>query len=174
MSLEDVGALILRLAVGGLFLMGAWGSVKDRAAREFTTAETGLVFKRNPTFFAYAGIAMMGLGGLSIVFGVFPRLGALVLTVFLFGGAMIHFAKRAQLEGYEKEIEPALTGDGARPALQALHALTAAGVMGHFTAGLKNYALSGATAYLVLAGGRAPMIIGFGPDGTLQGMLTGF
>lgn len=172
MTLEDAGALLLRLAVGGLFLMGAWGSVKDEAARSFTTGETALVFKRDPRLFAYAGIAMMGLGGLSIVFGVFPRLGALALTIFLFGGAMIHFAKRGQLEVYESKVEPALSGDGAAPARKALRALTEAGVMGHFTAGLKNYALAGATAYLVLAGGRTPMLIGFGQDGSLQGLLT--
>ncbi len=51
--------------------MGTWASVKNRAARDFTTAETALVFKTNPRLFAYLGIAMMGLGGLSIIFGVF-------------------------------------------------------------------------------------------------------
>lgn len=172
MTLEDAGSLLLRLAIGGLFLMGAWGSVKDQAARDFTTAETALVFKHDPSLFAWAGIATMGLGGLSIVFGVFPRLGALALTIFLFGGAMIHFAKRGQLEGYKHTVQPALSGDEAAPARKALNALTAAGVMGHFTAGLKNFALAGATAYLVLAGGRTPMLIGYGPDGSLQGLLT--
>jgi hypothetical protein len=152
--------------------MGTWASVKNQAARDFTTAETALVFKTNPRPFAYLGIAMMGLGGLSVIFGVFPRLGALALTIFLVGGAAIHFAKRAQLTGYAKTIKPALTRDGAGPARQALRAITEAGVLGHFVAGLKNYALTGATAYLVLAGGRAPMLIGFGPDGVLQGLLT--
>lgn len=174
MILEDAGSLLLRLAIGWLFLMGAWGSVKDQGARDFTTSETALVFKWHPRLFAYTGIAMMGLGGLSIVLGVFPRLGALVLTVFLFGGAMIHFAKRAQLAAYEQQIAPALTGDGAQQARETLRALTDAGIMGHFTAGLKNYALAGATAYLVLAGARAPMLIGVGPDGNWQGLLTWF
>jgi uncharacterized membrane protein YphA (DoxX/SURF4 family) len=172
MSLEDAGALLLRLTVGALFLMGTWASVKNRAERDFTTAETALVFKTNPRLFAYLGIAMMGLGGLSIIFGVFPRLGALALTIFLVGAAAIHFAKRAQLTGYAKTIELALTGDGAGPARQELSALTEAGVLGHFVAGLKNCALTGATAYLVLASGRAPMLIGFGPGGTLHGLLT--
>lgn len=174
MVLEDAGSLLLRLAVGWLFLMGAWGSVKDQGARDFTTSETALVFKWRPRLFAYTGIAMMGLGGLSIVLGVFPRLGALALTIFLFGGAMIHFAKRRQLLAYEKQIEPALTGDGGARARGTLRALTDAGVMGHFTAGLKNFALAGATAYLVLAGARAPMLIGLGPQGDWQGLLTRF
>ena len=43
--------------------MGTWASVKNRAARDFTTAETALVFKTNPRLFAYLGIAMMGRGG---------------------------------------------------------------------------------------------------------------
>lgn len=174
MVLDDAGSLLLRLAVGWLFLMGAWGSVNSRAARDFTTSETALVFKWRPRLFAYTGIAMMGLGGLSIVLGVFPRLGALVLTIFLFGGAMIHFAKRRQLMDYEWQIEPALAGDDAKQARGTLRALTDAGVMGHFTAGLKNYALAGATAYLVLAGARAPMLIGIGAHGEWQGLLTRF
>lgn len=55
---------------------------------------------------------------------------------------------------------------------KALRTLAEAGVMGHFTAGLKNFALAGATAYLVLAGGRTPTLIGFGPDWRLQELLT--
>ncbi len=172
MVVGDVGALLLRLTAGALFLMGTWASGKTREARDFTTAETSLVFKTNPRLFAYLGIAMMSLGGLSIIFGVFPRTGALALTIFLVGGAAIHFAKCAQLTGYAKTIEPALAGDGAGPARRALDELTQAGVLGHFVAGLKNYALTGATAYLVLTGCRAPMLIGFGPDGALQVLLT--
>lgn len=55
------------------------------------------------------GIAMMSLGGLSVLLGVFPRLGGLVLTIFLLVAAMIHFAKRGQLRAYESRVEPALS-----------------------------------------------------------------
>lgn len=42
-----------------------------------------------------------------------------------------------------------------------------------FRVSRKKYARAGATTDLVVAGGRAPMLIGFGPDGVLRGVLTG-
>jgi hypothetical protein len=52
--------------------------------------------------------------------------------------------------------------------------LGATAAFGHMTAGLKNLFLIAPAAYLVLAGGRLPMLIGFGPDWKLQGLLTQF
>ena len=83
MILEEIGSLAIRVGLGWLFLTGAWASCKDKAGRDFTVAETALVFKWRPELFATLGILMLGAGGLSVLFGVFPRLGALTMTVFL-------------------------------------------------------------------------------------------
>lgn len=45
MILEDLGSLVIRVALGWLFVTGAWASGKDKAGRDFTTSETALVFK---------------------------------------------------------------------------------------------------------------------------------
>ncbi|MGA9442316.1 MAG: hypothetical protein WBV18_02660 [Methyloceanibacter sp.] len=55
---------------------------------------------------------------------------------------------------------------------KALQALTDAGVIRYPTAGLKNVALACVRAYLVLAGARESVLVGFGPDGSLQRLLT--
>lgn len=170
MILEDIGSLLLRVALGWLFLTGAWASCKDKAARDFTVSETALVFKWRPELFAMLGVLMMGLGGLSVLFGVFPRLGALAMTIFLVPAAMIHFAKRGQAMTLQAEIEPALA---AKPEAEAaLKLLTTTAVFGHFTAGIKTLSLLGASLYLVFAGAREPMLIGFGADGHWHGFLT--
>jgi uncharacterized membrane protein YphA (DoxX/SURF4 family) len=172
MILEDVGSLLIRVALGGLFIAGAWASGKDQAGCDFTTSETALVFKWRPELFAIAGILMLGAGGLSVLFGIFPRLGALAMTVFLVPAAMIHFAKRGQAMALKGQIAPALPGKSDTAARNALDALTASAVFGHFTAGLKTLCLLGPSLYLVLAGAREPMLIGLGPDGRLHGFLT--
>jgi uncharacterized membrane protein YphA (DoxX/SURF4 family) len=169
MILEDIGSLAVRVALGWLFLAGAWASSKDLG---FTTAETALIFKRRPELFAIAGILMLGACGLSVLFGVLPRLGALGMAIFLVPAAMIHFAKRGQAMALEDKIEPALPGQSATPARDALGALTASAVFGHFTAGLKTLCLLGPALYLLLAGAREPMLIGLGADWHWHGLLT--
>jgi uncharacterized membrane protein YphA (DoxX/SURF4 family) len=172
MILEDLGSLVIRVALGWLFVTGAWASGKDKAARDFTTSETALVFKWRPEIFACLGILMLALSGLSVLFGVFPRLGALIMTVFLVPAAMIHFAKRGQAEAFKDQIAPVLSRESHAEAKSALEALTANAVFGHFTAGLKTLCLLGPSLYLVLAGAREPMLIGLGADGHWHGLLT--
>lgn len=170
MVLEEIGSLIIRLALAWLFLTGTWASSKDAAGRAFTVSETALVFKWHPALFATLGVLMMGLGGLSVLFGVLPRLGALALTVFLVPAAMIHFAKRDQAMALKAKIEPALANNPGADG--ALNLLTTTAVLGHFTAGVKTLALLGASLYLVIAGANEPLLIGLGADGTWQGFLT--
>lgn len=170
MILEDIGSLVIRVALGWLFLTGAWTSCKDKAGRDFTVSETALVFKWRPELFATLGVLMLGAGGLSILFGIFPRLGALAMTIFLVPAAMIHFAKREQVIALQAGIESALA---RRPDAEAgLKRLTTTAVFGHFTAGIKTLSLLGPSLYLVLAGAREPMLIGLGADGHWHGFLT--
>ena len=172
MILEEIGSLAIRVALGLLFIVGAWESGKDKAGRDFTTSETALVFKWRPDIFAMLGILMMGAGGLSVLLGIFPRLGALAMTVFLVPAAMIHFAKQSQAMDYARQIQPVLSGKTGDTARGPLQALLSSAMIGHFTACLKTLCLLGPSIYLVLAGGREPMLIGLGPDGQWQGLLT--
>ena len=152
MILDDIGSLAIRVALGWLFMTGAWASRKDQAGRNFTTSETALVFKWHPELFAIAGIAILGASGLSVIFGIFPRLGALAMTIFLVPAAMIHFAKRDQAMALKGQIASALPGKSGSTAAKALDTLTVTAVFGHFTAGLKTLCLPGPTLYLMLTG----------------------
>jgi len=80
MALEQIGALIIRVTIGLLFVISAYACSKDAAARQGTIADTALVFPWRPELFTLAGVLLMLLGGLSVLLGIFPRLGALTLV----------------------------------------------------------------------------------------------
>ena len=120
--------------------------------------------------FTLAGVLLMLLGGLSVLLGIFPRLRALTLTLFLTPAAMLHFRKVRQAAALQDAMlaGPAGKSGGARASITAL---CESAVLGNFTSALKNLTLMAPTLYIALAGAE-PMLIGFGPDGQLQGLLT--
>ena len=170
MALEQIGALIIRVTIGLLFVISAYVCSKDAAARQGAIADTALVFPWRTELFTRAGVLLMLLGGLSVLLDIFPRLGALALTLFLIPAAMIHFRKARQAAALKDAMlaGPAGKSGGARASITALGE---SAVLGNFTSALKNLTLMALTLYVALAGAE-PMLIGFGPDGQLQGLLT--
>jgi uncharacterized membrane protein YphA (DoxX/SURF4 family) len=171
MTLEEAGPLLIRVTIGLLFLISAFMCGKDAAARQAAAADTALVFPRRSELYLCGGIAIMALGGLSVLLGIFPRLGALVLTLFLIPAAMIHFRKASQARALEEAFRAAARPKPNAAARNTVTELGELAVMGNFTSALKNLILMAPTLYLALAGVE-PMLIGFGPDGTLQGLLV--
>jgi len=112
----------------------------------------------------------MAAGGVSVLLGIFPGLGALVLTLFLIPAAMIHFHKAREAARLKEAILAGPCGKSST-SRQAVAALGDSAVIGNFTSALKNLNLMAPTLYLALAGVE-PILIGFGPDGQLQGLLT--
>jgi hypothetical protein len=84
------------------------------------------------------------------------------------------FHPRGQAIGYKDKVMTGLKGMPDSQASQALNALASTAVMGHYVSALKNLSLLGPTLYLVFAGAREPMLLGFGPDLRLQGLLSQF
>ena len=167
MTLEQIGALIIRVTVGLLFVISAYVCSKDSATRQGAIADTALVFPWRTELFTMAGVLLMLLGGLSVLLGIFPRLGALTLTLFLIPAAMIHFRKARQATA----LKDAMLAGPAGAARESVTALGESAVLGNFTSALKNLTLMALTLYVALAG-TEPMLIGFGPDGQLQGLLS--
>ena len=167
MTLEQIGALIIRVTVGLLFVISAYVCSKNSAARQGAIADTALVLRWRTELFTMAGVLLMLLGGLSVLLGIFPRLGALTLTLFLIPAAMIHFRKARQATA----LKDAMLAGPAGAARESVTALGESAVLGNFTSALKNLTLMALTLYVALAG-TEPMLIGFGPDGQLQGLLT--
>jgi uncharacterized membrane protein YphA (DoxX/SURF4 family) len=137
MALEDIAALIIRVTIGLLFVISAYVCSKDAAARQGAIADTALVFPWRTELFTFAGVMLMLLGGLSVLLGIFPRLGALVLTLFLIPAAMIHFRKASQAAALKDAILAGPAGKSAA-ARQSVAALGDSAVLGNFTSALKN------------------------------------
>lgn len=172
MTMEELASLIIRVTIGLLFVVSAYVCSKDASARKAATADTALVFPRKPEWFTLAGVLWMLAGGLSVLLGVFPRLGAISLTLFLIPAAMIHFQKARQAATLREAIM-ARSGGASSGVRQDVTALGDSAVLGNFTSALKNLNLMALTIYVALAG-TEPMLIGFGPDGQLHGLLTRF
>ena len=170
MTLEHIAALIIRVTIGLLFVISAYVCSKDRGARQGAMADTALVFPRRTELFTHRRGAVDAAGRVVGAARHLPRLGALALTLFLVPAAMIHFRKARQAAALKDAIlaGPAGKSSGAR---QSIIALGNSAMLGNFTSALKNLDLMALTLYVALAGAE-PMLIGFGPDGQLQGLLT--
>lgn len=165
---------MLRVALALIFLHGAWVSSRSAEARTHLVTATAPVFQWRPDLFAGAGVVMAGVAGLSLLLGIFPRLGALLMAVFLVPAAMIHFGLWRRAVALKQSIVRGLGGHSVSGLRDEVEELGASAAVGNMTSALKNLALIGPALYLALAGGREPMLIGFGQDWHLQGLLTRF
>ncbi|MBH1933853.1 hypothetical protein I5Q34_06015 [Streptomyces sp. AV19] len=147
-TLAAVGWLLLRLGVGGLFLNAAWACGKDRAAIRWTRDATAVVFPRFAGPLALLGIAVMALGGLSVLLGAYGRIGGAALALFLVPATLIHLRGRAEATALAGRLAPELSA-GLRPSLAVLGASAA---MAHYSSALKNVALFFVALCFVAAG----------------------
>lgn len=156
-----IAFMVLRLAYGGLFLCAGWQCVKSSGARQWTVDETRLMFTKHTRFFAMCGAATMLIGGACITLGLFPRIGAAGLCLFLLLGAKLHLIQRDRAMKLKEEalakLPPELVGGPHEPILQEL---AVAGSLGHFSSALKNFCLAGIAAYFCLAGAGPWRLIG--------------
>lgn len=171
MGLEDWGSLILRVSLGTLFLHGAWFSGHDAMSRAHLDAATAPVFPWHTELFARVGTVIAFIAGLLVLLGIFPRVGALLMALFLVPAALIHLGLKRHVLALKDKI--AGLGRGAKPELRAeLDELGDCAALGHMTSALKNLALIGPALYLMLAGAREPLLIDLGPGGHWHGLLT--
>lgn len=159
--LADVGILCARLGVAIVVLYAAWQNTKNAAGREWTINNTALLFRFLPEKMrrgvaepaAWAGLVMMWGGGLSVLAGLEPRLGAAALIVFLTLGMLIHRINRQDVIALGKEISEAAPAMAAKANDLAWSAFGA-----HLAAGLKNVAMIGVNA-LFLVNGTGPWTV---------------
>jgi putative oxidoreductase len=83
--LDDVGRLILRLAVGGLLLMH--GIAKFRSGNGFVEQMVGQAGL--PSFVAYGAYAGEILAPILVIIGLFSRPAGLIIAFDLFGAIML-------------------------------------------------------------------------------------
>lgn len=139
-----LAVFLLRLGVAYVFLYAAWKNTENAAARKWTIDETALLFRNWPDpqreklarLCAFVGMVMTYGGGASVLLGVEPRLGGLLIAAFSLMGMKIHAIRREE----------------AKLAGEAGIAMGWSAYSAHIAAGLKNWALVAAGLFFVLAG----------------------
>ena len=143
---NEISWIILRLAYAWVFLYPVPGLVKDWPG---TVAATRLLFKRLPDLFSGVSVLVMVVGALSILFGIYGRIGAAGLLVFNLGGAVIHYRIADSARNTSLSTAASLEDKNTVKQLATLAAV------GHTTSAWKNFVLA-AVAFFFLIQGTGP------------------
>ena len=146
MSSNEIAWIVLRLAYAWVFLKPVPGLLKNWAG---TVETTGLLFKRFPEINAGISVLVMVAGALSILFGVYGRIGAAGLLVFNLGGAVVHY--RIADQAQNMSLSPAASPEDQK----TLEQLAIMAAVGHTTSAWKNFVLA-AVAFFFLLQGTGP------------------
>lgn len=155
-TLNLLGWLAVRLTLSFLYLYALSMNIRDKAARTWLVEHTTYMFPNTPqpqrtqlaNWFAVIGMIMMFLGGISVLLGLEGRIGALLLLVFTAGGIYQHKREREVAMEEAQKVEPFV----AASAKTDFATLQWSAYSGHFSSGLKNWALCGICAGIVVWG----------------------
>lgn len=147
--MSDVAYLVLRVLFSIVFLNAAWQCGKSKEGVKWTIEESRILFGKWAPIFGVGGIGVMAVGGLSVLLGIYPEIGASMLTVFLLLGSVIHFRRQKD----SVRIGEELSSNG-----QDVGELTTLASLGHYSSAMKNYSLCGPSAFIAMTGGGAYVI----------------
>lgn len=96
---KDLGILLIRIAIGLVFLAHGWDKVSDLSGTAIVMAEFGV-----PAIFAYAASFVELLGGLALVAGVWTRWAGILLAVEIAVAIALVKLQFGYVGGYEFEL----------------------------------------------------------------------
>lgn len=146
-TLDLIGWLAVRIGLGYVYLLAFYKNTIPAGAWKWTVDHTAYMFVKWPEpqrtrlakMFAVGGMAMMLIGGLSVLLGVESRLGALLLLVFTAGGIYSHKREREVAMEVAQKVAPLVPAAGK----DDFSTLQWSAFSGHYSSGLKNWALCG-------------------------------
>lgn len=152
-DLNALGWLVIRLAVGIVYLFALYMNVRNSAARAWLLEHTEYMVPKSMKRFgkqltlliAVGGMALMFFGSVSILLGLEGRIGGLLLFIFTAFGILQHKRERQVAQGLASSVEP-------QECTEKLNALMWSAYSGHFSSGLKNWALCGVSLFFILCG----------------------
>lgn len=159
MNLNTAGWLVLRLAMAYVYLYALYQNTHDKAARNWLLEHTAYMFAhieeplrgKLAKWSAIAGMMTMFVGSVSILLGVRGRAGGLLLLLFTAGGIYQHLREREVAMEVANRVGP-LVSDAGKPDFTTLQW---SAYSGHFSSGLKNWALCG-ICFAFFAWGTGP------------------
>jgi uncharacterized membrane protein YphA (DoxX/SURF4 family) len=146
-SLNLAGWLAVRCTVAYVYLYALYLNTHDATARSWLIEHTAYLFPNTPEpqrtrlakIGAFAGMAMMLLGGISILLGLEGRIGGLLLLLFTGVGIYQHHREREVAMAAAAKVEPLVPASGKAD----FATLQWSAYSGHISSGLKNWALCG-------------------------------
>ena len=113
MDVYPAAWLVFRIAYAWFYLYALIGLFKDW---DSALGATEVLIKRRSQGFTILSVAVIAVGGLSILLGIYARLGGLLLLFFNLGGAYIHYrladqAKKFALEDNRPLVDLAVLGN---------------------------------------------------------------
>lgn len=135
--------LIMRLTVAWVFLTPVGGLISEW---ESTKTLTRLVSGVFVNFLSVLSIAMMVLGAISILFGIYAQIGGILLLVYSVFGVRVHFklAKMATALDLPDSCKP--QGE------EVFYEAKALATVGHVTSGQKNMIICAVSLAFVIMG----------------------
>ncbi|MEN3976248.1 hypothetical protein [Emcibacter sp. SYSU 3D8] len=154
MNAADIGFLILRLNIAAVFLLAAAVHSSPRGWHGLIV-DTGILLRGTPLagpgavkLMATVALIAMYAGALSVLIGIEPRVGALLLAPICAGGFITHLRNRDDAMAMGNKIN-----ESAPPALRdAIGHLAFTAFIGHFAAALRNVVMTSLMVFLFLAG----------------------
>jgi uncharacterized membrane protein YphA (DoxX/SURF4 family) len=149
-----LGWIILRVLVAYVYLYALYLNTHDVSARAWFVSHTAYLFSSISEphrtiiarLFALSGALMMFFGGLSLLLGVEPRAGALMLFVFTGVGIYQHRCERKIAMEIANMVEPHVKSGGE----EGFTALKWSAYSGQLSSGLKNWALCGIFVAIII------------------------
>jgi hypothetical protein len=145
--LDLIGWIAVRVGIGFVYLFALYKNTGNAAARQWLVEHTAYMFSSVPEprrtrlakICAFMGSAMMFVGGITILFGIEGRIGALLLLGFTAIGVYQHKLECdvAMNLGGKLATQVPATAKGDLTTLQW------SGFSGNYSSGLKNWALCG-------------------------------
>lgn len=102
--MKDIGALLGRVLIAVIFLMSCIGKIKDPVGTKAYMAANGMIAV---DIFYIGAVVFLLAGAISLILGLFPRYGALLLIIFLIPTTLIfhtNFAEKIQIIQFMKNL----------------------------------------------------------------------
>jgi uncharacterized membrane protein YphA (DoxX/SURF4 family) len=146
-ALQIIGWIAVRVGIGYVYLFALYKNTENTAARQWLVEHTAYMFPswsepvrtRRAKVLAWIGMAMMLVGGLSVLIGIEGRAGAGLLFGFTAIGIYQHKREREVAMAIAEKVLPQIP-DSVKNEFATIQW---SAYSGHFSSELKNWGLCG-------------------------------
>ncbi|KTD07252.1 DoxX family protein [Legionella jamestowniensis] len=141
--LTAIAWLVLRVVFAGFFIYAFYSFVRNWPAAKQTAT---LIYPKYPNFQAVSMLVLMLLISISILLGIFGRIGGALALLFSLLGVYAHYTCVHHIESIQL---PATASSDDQKLLADAKAI---GIVGHITSAQKNYVIAAVSFFFMLLG----------------------